>query len=219
MQAQPEYKIRVFYSVTNRARFLSHKEIIRFLTRAIRRAGFPIKYSQGFHPRVLLSFGPSRSVGLASTSEIFDMRLSEDCEPQKIQTELQKCFPENIKIEYVQKISEKQAAISAINSADYECEFPEILEDMPEKIKTVFQKKELLVNRSKEKITKIVNIRPGILEIKSNANLVKLCLGLTPELTVKPQEVLKELTGWSDDKLREICTTRTALNPCSKNRE
>ena len=215
MQGSPDYRIRVIYSVLNRARFLSHKEMIKMLTRACRRADLPLKYSQGFHPRALLSFGPSRSVGLASTSEIMDIRLSEKLDPLKIKENLINYFTDDIKVLDVYEITENHSSIPEINSADYHCVLPYILESASEKISKIMKKTEIIINRSKENITKFINIRPGILNIFVNDNIVEMKLALTPELSVKPQEVLAELTNESIQKQKEITITRTALNPCT----
>jgi len=45
------------------------------LQRAIRRAGFPIEYTKGFHPTQKLSLGPPLGVGIAGKREYFDMEI------------------------------------------------------------------------------------------------------------------------------------------------
>ena len=37
-------------------RYISHLDMQRLFQRALRRAGLPVGYSQGFHPHMLLSF-------------------------------------------------------------------------------------------------------------------------------------------------------------------
>jgi len=45
------------------------------LIRALKRAGFPLKYSSGFHPSPKVSFGPALGVGIAGLREYLDMEL------------------------------------------------------------------------------------------------------------------------------------------------
>jgi len=66
---------RVRYGKTGLARLIGHLDTIRALTRAIRRAGIEGVYSQGFSPRLKLSFGPALPLGFTSECEFFDIKL------------------------------------------------------------------------------------------------------------------------------------------------
>jgi hypothetical protein len=50
--------------------FLSHLDLIRALPRAFRRLELPLHYSQGFHPKPDMTFGPALSLGVASLGEV-----------------------------------------------------------------------------------------------------------------------------------------------------
>jgi hypothetical protein len=58
-------------------RFLSHIETLNTLQRAVRRTGLPISFTEGFHPRPRLSYGPPLGVGMEGYREFFDMELVE----------------------------------------------------------------------------------------------------------------------------------------------
>ena len=68
-------KVRLQYSKTGRLRYLSHLETTTALIRGMRRAGFPFKYTEGFHPGPKVSFGPALSVGTSGLKEYLDMEL------------------------------------------------------------------------------------------------------------------------------------------------
>jgi len=68
-------KVRLQYAKTGRLRYLSHLETTTALIRGMRRAGFPFKYTEGFHPGPKTSFGPALSVGTAGLKEYLDMEL------------------------------------------------------------------------------------------------------------------------------------------------
>ena len=57
---------------TGDARFLSHRNTMDVLERAIRAAGLPARYSEGFNPHMKLSMGPALALGLESRHEVFD---------------------------------------------------------------------------------------------------------------------------------------------------
>ena len=48
-------KLRLVYEQTRRAIWMSHLDTMRTLQRAIKRAGIPIRYSEGFNPHELIS--------------------------------------------------------------------------------------------------------------------------------------------------------------------
>jgi radical SAM family uncharacterized protein/radical SAM-linked protein len=72
---QPERAVRhrVTFSKTGDARFLSHRNTMDVLERAIRAAGLPARYSEGFNPHMKLSMGPALALGLESRHEVFDV--------------------------------------------------------------------------------------------------------------------------------------------------
>jgi radical SAM-linked protein len=57
------------------ARHLGHRAFMVAVMRALRRAGWPLLHSSGFHPKPRLSFGPACQTGAASEAEWVDVRL------------------------------------------------------------------------------------------------------------------------------------------------
>jgi len=78
-QAGPDphaaHRYRFAYDKTGRARFLSHRELINILHRALRRSGLPLVFTEGFHPIPKISMGPSLAVGIEGAGEFFDVDL------------------------------------------------------------------------------------------------------------------------------------------------
>lgn len=79
-------KIRIRYEKGEEIKFISHLDHIRALERAIRRAGLPIAYSQGFNPRMKISY-LTRALKVGETSSACEAELMfegwlkpEDCQ-------------------------------------------------------------------------------------------------------------------------------------------
>ena len=53
-----------------------HGELIRVLPRVLRRAGLPIRFSEGFSPRPRISFGPALPLGVQSVAEVCEFVLT-----------------------------------------------------------------------------------------------------------------------------------------------
>lgn len=62
-------KISLTYSKLEQARFYGHLELANIFMRALRRAGVPVKYSEGFHPKPRVSYKDSLPLGLESRCE------------------------------------------------------------------------------------------------------------------------------------------------------
>ena len=70
--------VRVFFRKTGDARFLSHLDVMRCFTRALKRSGFDVWYTQGFNTHIYLMFASPLSLGFESEYEPMDFRIVDD---------------------------------------------------------------------------------------------------------------------------------------------
>lgn len=68
-------RVRLSYQKTGPSALLGHLDFIRELPRVIRRAGVRTAYTEGFHPKPDMSFGPALALGVASLQECIDIKL------------------------------------------------------------------------------------------------------------------------------------------------
>jgi radical SAM-linked protein len=66
---------RLSFQKLGAAALLGHLDLMRELSRVIRRAGLRPVYSQGFRPKPRISFGPALALGIASLDEKIDVDL------------------------------------------------------------------------------------------------------------------------------------------------
>lgn len=66
---------RLLFEKTGNAIWMSHLDLMRLFQRAFKRAGLPLKHTQGFSPRPLVSIALPLSVGVESHCEILDFEL------------------------------------------------------------------------------------------------------------------------------------------------
>ncbi len=83
VQGEPR-RYRFLYTKTGASAFLSHLDLIRALPRTFRKQGLPLIYSQGFHPKPDMTFGPALSLGVSSLCEIVDVKISADIDAAAI---------------------------------------------------------------------------------------------------------------------------------------
>ncbi len=79
-----KFRYRVKHQKIAPFHFISQLDLSRLWSRAFRRAGLPVAYSQGFNPRPLLSFGPALPLGVESRAEYWDVFLYQELSPEEI---------------------------------------------------------------------------------------------------------------------------------------
>ena len=90
--------IRIYFSKTGPARFISHLELSRCFARCLRMAKFPLKYSRGFHPHPKIVFHSALPVGMESSHEVLDMELTKGIDMEAYMATLNKHLPEGIEV-------------------------------------------------------------------------------------------------------------------------
>jgi len=77
-EVSPSAAIRVFFSKTGSLKYTAHLDLVRTVTKAIKRARIPVRYSEGFNPHPRLSFATAMSIGLESDYEFMDIRIDKN---------------------------------------------------------------------------------------------------------------------------------------------
>jgi radical SAM-linked protein len=102
-QSSVHRKVRFTFSKTGAARFLSHRQTMDAIERAIRGAALPVHYTEGFNPHIRVSMGPALSLGHEAMAEVFEI----DCTATIRQTHVSKVnaiLPEGLRVEGFQEL-------------------------------------------------------------------------------------------------------------------
>jgi len=73
--------VRFRFAKQGKVRFTSHRDLARMWERALRRSGLPVAWSQGFSPRLMISFGLALPTGCESVAEYLDVHVPEPGAP------------------------------------------------------------------------------------------------------------------------------------------
>ena len=104
-------KFRMRFVKNGRAIYISHLDLMHTLQRAFSRAGFRIKYSEGYNPHPVISIALPLSVGISSNCELMDFRLLTDEEGKTVVDRLNGVLPEGIHILEVYPAERKTAEL------------------------------------------------------------------------------------------------------------
>ncbi len=155
--------VRVVFSKTGRARFISHLDLVRTMTRVVRRAEIPLWYTEGFNRHPYLTFAAPLSLGFEGLRESMDLRLEEDLPDDELVARLNEALPEGF-----EAISAAEAVhkVGALTAARYRLRF----DCPPDKIEALLAQTEILVEkRTKKKTIKTLDIRPAFADAQVSA--------------------------------------------------
>ncbi|MFA9422711.1 MAG: TIGR03936 family radical SAM-associated protein [Sedimentibacter sp.] len=113
------FKLISKYSKTGNLKYISHLDVLRFIQRSIKRAGFPAKYSEGFNPHMKTSFGYPLSLGIESVGEYFEIELNENIEPEQFILGMNKVLPKEMQIIKSRVTDDEESIMTRCAYAEY----------------------------------------------------------------------------------------------------
>lgn len=93
------HTLKVTYKKGEEVRFISHLDHMRAIERAIRRADLPIAYSQGFNPRMKISY-KTQALKVGQTSDACEAEFNfvDFITPQEVMDKLNATLPTGLRI-------------------------------------------------------------------------------------------------------------------------
>lgn len=114
-------KVRLQYEKQPPSVFLSHLEGMVSWLRALRRAGLPMAYSGGFHPKPKVSMSPALPTGAQSRSEFMDVELRAPDDIHRMVAALNEHLPRGMRVVSAQQLPLNAAAVQVdIRALKYE---------------------------------------------------------------------------------------------------
>lgn len=148
--------VRIWFSKTGAACYISHLDLTRCMSRALRRAGLPVWYTEGFSPRILMGFAVPLSLGFESPRESMDIRLIEEIQKEELLQKLNGALPPDIR---AFDVTEPVESINDIAFADYRMTFSGVPQ-MAERLRELLAQEKIEVIKHSKKGPKPVDIRP-----------------------------------------------------------
>jgi radical SAM-linked protein len=201
-------RLRVWFRVAGDKRYLSHHDMMRLWERAIRRAGLPLRMSQGFNPRPKLSLAEPRSVGIASEAELLEFELADWVNPDAVLGALRREVPPEIEVSGLDVVRPTDKARP--EAVVYVVRLSTPCPDLRERIGRLLAQSEARVVRHRPTGDKLLDARPFIDAIESDDREVRMVLRTGPGGTVRPDEVLR-LLGLEAEAVARADKRRTEI--------
>lgn len=155
--------VRMSFEKTGMAKFISHLDTVRCITRAMKRACVPIWFTEGFNPHAFLTFAMPLSLGFESLCETVDFRLMEEVDLNELAERINSALPVDIT---VKEIYVYETSPNDIRWAEYKIIFNNSDKLLLENAEEVLSADEILVlkkaKQGRKKIDKEVNIKEHI---------------------------------------------------------
>ncbi|MFQ5767614.1 MAG: TIGR03960 family B12-binding radical SAM protein [Acidobacteriota bacterium] len=216
------YWYRARFLKLGAARFLSHLDLVRALSRAFRRAGIRLAYSQGFHPMPRLAFGPALPVGTSSRAEYLDFESLVYLRREEFLVKINKALPAGLRFLALAPLERGTASLSkAVNRVVYGAVVPERLVvaataalngegeglDLEGKHRVILERflaRESIPYRRRRpgKISEI-DLRRFLLDLSSNGGgRIRIDCLMENGRTAKPHEILDLLYGEGSEAIQ-----------------
>lgn len=194
------HRFRIRFSKLGPARYAGHLDLHRAWERALRRAGAPLAYSEGFHPQPKIQLASALPLGFTSEAEIADIWLREDLAPEALLRDLRPALPPGIDAHSVEPVAGKQKSLqSRLRAAEYRVELPYDPSgddlDLDARVHDLLAQPQVIRHRRKREY----DLRALILELRalnpaeSDGRGLSMRLSAQEGATGRPEEVLAAL--------------------------
>lgn len=164
--AAPVQKLRLRYAKRGRLRFTSHRDIARTFERALRRAGVPMAYSQGFSPHPKVSWVGAAPTGVASEAEYVEVSVVEAVDPAALRDALDAVLPPGLDVlEVVQAAG--GSLPERIEASTWQVELPGVSpEALGAAVEAFLAAESVEVERLTKDGRKVIDVRPAVVSAK-----------------------------------------------------
>jgi radical SAM family uncharacterized protein/radical SAM-linked protein len=106
-------RYRLMYSKLGTARFISHLDLVNLIQRSFRRARIPVEYSQGFHPKMRMTFAPALALGMQGKRELLEFRSRAELPPAEFVRRINAVMPEGVRGAALERQRTDEPSLSA----------------------------------------------------------------------------------------------------------
>lgn len=203
--------VRATFEKRRRAKYISHLDLMRCMTRAFKRAGVPIWYTEGFNPHAYLMFPLALSLGYESGCECMDFRIDGEMTMQEAMERLNRVLPPDLQI---RKVAEPVHKHTDITAADYviviDCGADTSADALRKAWDAFFAQPQILVEKKTKRGTAEVDLKAQaqLMQTDSLANGISLTLRMPAgtSVNVNPTLLIDAFTAWLPENAAGVQT-------------
>lgn len=198
-------RYRMEFSKEKQVCFVSHLELMKVFSQAIRRAQLPVAWTEGFNPRPKISFSSAIATGMVSLAECMDLELTADVEPQEVRERLNRQLPPGFSVGRIRRLDGRPRSLMALMKyADYRIRVSGIClpegDALEEAVAGFSALPEIPRRVTGPKGTVVKDLRPGLIRMEAavvdNGLELRLRLRSGSQGNTRPEHVTLSLLDW-----------------------
>jgi len=214
-------RVRVEFIKGDRARHISHLDLLRTWERAMRRAGLPVAMSQGFNPHPKMVPASSLPVGQTSRAEIMEVVLSEPVSPAEFVRRINAAMPDGLRITRAKEVpAEAGSPAALVSGAVYEArpwgearssphdeasEASIAASAVTSAVERFLAADEVRISRETEKGRRETDLRPLVHGLRWEDGRLTMALAAGREGTARPSDLLTAMgfdpSDWNIERI------------------
>ena len=238
-QGQP-IRYRARFAKVGPMSLRGHLDMIRVITRVMRRGSLPLYYTEGFSPRPLMSFGPAIALGMQSKAEYVDFGLTKGLSARDVFGTIERASEVGLEILGLRQLMEGEHSLSKrIQAREYLAIMPDVRVNKVDIFHSIASFPVSVRRKDKERVIELKDILLGVslveaadyaelLGCEPNHSAVRLLvanssgpslrvteiLGALFECTLSPSQILR-LACWTLQDEGQLVDPLNALNSSS----
>lgn len=199
------------------AKYISHLDLQRAFSRALRRSGLPVGLSVGFNPHYIVSFASALPVGMESDCECVEMALNAQIAPDEFLLKIARALPPGLEAKRAVRLRDDAPKLmAALSEAAYTAQIISgDLAAVKQAIEKIMESKEIIAVKKAKNSQKNVDIRPMIYDMKAEDAGLTLRLAAAQTGTLRPDMLMQAIEQFSGPLSMRL--KRTALFVCKDN--
>lgn len=204
-------RLRVTFTRDLTLKYIGHLDMAKAWQRILRRADWPLAYSEGFNPQPKITFAAALPVGCTSEQEVMDAVLSPTLPLAEARARLERALPPGIKLRSIEPVALYGPALQTLLlSTEFEIviEDPAAIAVLPDRVRDFNAATEVMRDRR----GKAYNLRPLVhsltIDVQPDRAVIRSSLQATEGGTGRPDELIAALgVDPATTKIKRIALT------------
>ncbi|MBQ8613513.1 MAG: DUF2344 domain-containing protein [Ruminiclostridium sp.] len=196
--------VRIFFSKTGRAIYISHLDLYRVFQRAVKRCKLPVWETQGFNPHIYITFALPLSLGTHGICESLDTKLTEDISFEEICERLNSALPKDIR---VLSAAEPVYKNTDIEKSEYEIK---IAADW-DKLTEFFAQEKIITEKKTKKGISEIDLKPAVEITEMADGFIRMRLPSGTETNINANLVFEAFEKQYGVEIDSLDIKRTAV--------
>ncbi len=194
-------RYRAFYSKIQNARYLSHLDLNNVIQRSFRRANISIIHSEGYHPKMIISYIPALPLGMEGKREALEFKSLYLFQEKQFITHLNANLPSGIKFLELRRLDEKTPGLNQdlgrlVYSIDLNApEMKRVLEIKDQKKDYSSQEWERIEKQIEATLHKNKESDPEEVFVDKKSGKLLLCFNYSAQKGIRPRQIVENAFG------------------------